>query len=607
MTGSCDWHAGICSAERKRHDKNMKSYTLQKKMIRLFSSAFIAISLLTSVIMSVIVGKMNIDTSRRLCEQLVSLNLDSLNNKMIETQRTQEIIASNMIVREAVHYYTNSEEKDYAQKLEYRRAMDDVFYVLTKNSKIKNAYIIDPDGNYIYFYKESLQYDHNMLQEEWYRQTVENISMNTCYVTPLHDRNYMVNDREADCISMIIPIRRKETYLFHADAYLVCDIDLGTVLRTKEQNGNIQFAVYNETDILYTSKPEGLSEEEKAILFSGAGTMTQIFRDTDGMQTLLVMMDARMFGWRVAGMKELSEIRMFNRMLAFLFTGIVSITILLVIGVSQYVARSILKPMNRLIESCNQVGEGKCGHVIEEGSAEIAYLSSTINHMLHNINTLSGKLLEEEKQLADERLRTLQQQINPHFLNNVLQTMKALAIEKETNKISRITTLLGRFLAYSVYQPYQKVTLITELDYLRDYIDLQNIRYGGRIVYSIDCEEEIQDILIPKITLQPVVENSIEHGFRQEKNLVINVSAENDLDSVNIIIRDNGQGMTEEQTAEIKAQIDLGNVYQQECSIGIVNVSERIRRMYGTDYGIEIISQKEKGTTVIIKIPDRRE
>lgn len=584
-----------------------KSYTLQKKMIRLFSSAFLAISLLTSVSMSMIVGKMNIDTSRRLCGQLVSLNLDSLNHKMIETQRTQEMIASNMMVREAVHYYTNSVKKDYAKELEYRRIMDDVFYALTKNSKINNAYIIDPEGNYLYFYKESLQYGHNMLQEEWYRQTVEKVSMNTCYVTPLHDRNYMVNNRKEDCISMIIPIRRKETYLFHADAYLVCDIDLGTVFRTKEQNGDIEFAVFNENDVLYTSRPEGLSEAEKAILFSGGMETTQIFRNEDGIQTLLVIEDARMFGWRVAGMKELSEIRMFNRMLVFLFTGIVSITILLVTGVSKYVARSILKPMNRLIESCNQVGEGKCNHVMEEGSAEIAYLSSTINHMLNNINTLSGRLLEEEKQLADERLRTLQQQINPHFLNNVLQTMKALAIEKETDKISRITTLLGRFLAYSVYQPYQKVTLITELDYLKDYIDLQNIRYEGRIVYSIDCEEQIQEVLIPKITLQPVVENSIEHGYRQNKNLVINVSAENDLDSIHIIIRDNGQGMTEEQIDVLKARLTSGNVYQQECSIGIVNVNERIKRMYGTDYGIEIISQKEKGTTVIIKIPDRRE
>lgn len=85
------------------------------------------------------------------------------------------------------------------------------------------------------------------------------------------------------------------------------------------------------------------------------------------------------------------------------------------------------------------------------------------------------------------------------------------------------------------------------------------------------------------------------------------MSAENDLDSIHIIIRDNGQGMTEEQTDVLKARLASGNVYQQECSIGIVNVNERIKRMYGTDYGIEIISQKEKGTTVIIKIPDRRE
>lgn len=88
---------------------------------------------------------------------------------------------------------------------------------------------------------------------------------------------------------------------------------------------------------------------------------------------------------------------------------------------------------------------------------------------------------------------------------------------------------------------------------------------------------------------------------------MINITAERDLDAINIIVHDNGQGMTEEKAALLKEQIRSGNVYQQECSIGIVNVNERIRRMYGTDYGIEIISHKEKGTIIIIKIPDRRE
>lgn len=586
----------------------MKSYTLQKKMIRLFSSAFIAISLLMFIIMSVIVGKMNIDMSSQLCEQLVSLNLDILNNKMIETERTQEIIASNRVVREAVQYFSDSEMRDYAKELEYRRAMDDVFYVLTKNSKISNAYIVSLDGSYSYFYKESLAYDHNMLKQEWFRQTIDKIAMKTCYVTGLHDRSYLVNNHKADCVSMIIPIQVKDSYVFHADAYLVCDIDLGAIFYSEDRSGTIWFTVFNEQEILYTSKQKGLSEKEEDQLLHAGMDTTKLYEGDNNKQNLLVIMDAKMFGWRVAGIKELKEIHLFNRMLLFLFSGMVSITILLVIVVSKSVAKSILKPMNRLIESCNQVGKGNCISVAEaEGSIEISYLSDTINQMLANMNDLSEQLIEEEKKLAEEKLRTLQQQINPHFLNNVLQTMKALAIEKETDKISRISTLLGRFLAYSVYQPYQLVELETEMDYLRSYIDLQNIRYEGEIVYSIDCEEEIKRVMIPKITLQPIVENAIEHGYRQSNKLVINITAERDLDAINIIVHDNGQGMTEETAALLKEQIRSGNVYQQECSIGIVNVNERIRRMYGTDYGIEIISHKEKGTIIIIKIPDRRE
>lgn len=586
----------------------MKTYTLQKKMIRLFCSAFITISLLMFIIMSVIVGRINIDMSSQLCEQLVGLHLDSLNNKMLETERTQEIIASNRVIREAVQYFADTKEHNYAKELEYRRAMDNVFYVLAKNSKIMNAYIVGPDGNYFYFYKDSLKYGHNMLEEDWYRKTIEKISMNTCYMTGLHDKAYMVNHQDTECVSMIIPIQVKDSYVFRADAYLVCDIDFSTVFHGEDFSDTIWFAVFNEQEILYTSKPEGLSKEEEQRLLQDIDEETGVYKTHDNIRSLMVTMDARMFGWRVAGIKELAEIRLFNQMLLLLFSGMVSITVLLVIVVAKSVAKSILKPMNRLIESCNQVGKGNCTSVMEaEGSIEISYLSQTINEMLTNKNSLSKQLIEEEKKLSEEKLRTLQQQINPHFLNNVLQTVKALAIEKETDKISRISTLLGRFLAYCVYQPYEKVELETELDYLKSYIDLQNIRYEGRIIYNIDCEDLIKRVMIPKLTLQPIVENAIEHGYQKNHKLVIDITAEQDIDAIHIIIRDNGQGMTEEQVRLLKGKLQSGDVYHQECSIGIVNVNERIRRMYGNDYGIEFISQEEKGTLVIIKIPDRRE
>lgn len=586
----------------------MKAYTLQKKMIRLFCSAFIAISLLMFIIMSVIVGRINIDMSSQLCEQLVSLHLDSLNNKMLETERTQEIIASNRVIREAVQYFADTKEHNYAKELEYRRAMDNVFYVLAKNSKIMNAYIVGPDGNYFYFYKDSLKYGHNMLEEDWYRKTIEKISMNTCYMTGLHDKAYMVNHQDTECVSMIIPIQVKDSYVFRADAYLVCDIDFSTVFHGEDFSDTIWFAVFNEQEILYTSKPDGLSKEEEQRLLQDIDEETGVYKTHDNIRSLMVTMDARMFGWRVAGIKELAEIRLFNQMLLLLFAGMVSITVLLVIVVAKSVAKSILKPMDRLIESCNQVGKGDCISVMEvEGSIEISYLSKTINEMLSNKNSLSKQLIEEEKKLSEEKLRTLQQQINPHFLNNVLQTVKALAIEKETDKISRISTLLGRFLAYCVYQPYEKVELETELDYLKSYIDLQNIRYEGRIIYNIDCEDLIKRVMIPKLTLQPIVENAIEHGYQKNHKLVIDITAEQDIDAIHIIIRDNGQGMTEEQVRLLKGKLQSGDVYHQECSIGIVNVNERIRRMYGNDYGIEFISQEEKGTLVIIKIPDRRE
>lgn len=219
--------------------------------------------------------------------------------------------------------------------------------------------------------------------------------------------------------------------------------------------------------------------------------------------------------------------------------------------------------------------------------------------------SLSEKLVEEERKLSDERLRVLQHQINPHFLNNVHQMIKGMAVSGENEKISRVVTLLGHILAYSVYEPYQNVALKTELEYLQNYVELQNIRYDNRIICSVDCEEEAAMVHIPKLTLQPLVENSVDHGMWDRKTLIISVSAVVEGDMICIIINDNGKGMEESEINELFRRMETGESCAQKSSVGIINVNERIRRIYGKEYGIRIHSKQSRGTTVIVNIPGK--
>ena len=497
----------------------------------------------------------------------------------------------------------------------------------TYSDKVSAAYILDKNGNYIYFYRESPKVGYNMMEEEWYRSLTDGIYMDTCYVSGIHSRDYLVNETKEPCISIVRPIQAKSRYTFSADAYLVCDIALRTVLGQTDSDDSMQFAILDKDNEMYAGEGQKIteskaaSEEKKELLGSeaflellGSGALLEEIKDQDvfvrvlhqGLRSssIVVSMKSKMFGWKVIGVKNLDEIADLKVYLLLILVITIAAMTALVAYLSRKVAGSLLKPMDLLIAECNQVAGGDYSVAFrEKPSQEISFLSDTIQDMVTNVVELSEKVVEEERKLSEEKLRVLQHQINPHFLNNVLQTIKALAVAGENEKVSRISTLLGHILAYSVYEPYENVELRTELEYLEDYIELQNIRYDNRIFCSIECEQELCHIQIPKLTLQPLVENAIEHGLKNRKKLILNISTDIEKEDVCVIINDNGNGISEEELEELRDRIAKGETYQEKNSIGIVNVNERLQKMFGKQYGVQIHSRYQSGTTVVVTIP----
>lgn len=599
----------------------MRKYTLQEKITKTFIVVFSCILLITAIVMAGIMGRIYWDKSVQLSEQLVSLNLDLLNNQIMDIQESQEIIAKNAAVKETVSYYNEAykntgEEKNidaskrnYAAELQYRRKLDDVFNQLAKSSEVSGAYIIDKQGKYIYFYKESPKVGYDMLEEGWYKNLVDSVYMDICYVSGFHDRNYLVNEKNQQCISLVRPIQKKDAYIFTPDAFLVCDIALDSVLNNSGGKDDMQFALLDNNNEVYSGSPLSLDQEELTQVIAAAAkadTHVEVLRRNFLQNTIAVTMKAKMFGWKLLGIMELQEITNITYSVLAILAVTILVAVLLVMFLSKRVSRSILLPMNKLIEECNCVAAGDYDVNFQEmRSEEVSFLSDTIQSMVSNVVQLSGQLVEEEKKLSEEKVRVLQHQINPHFLNNVLQTIKGMAVSGETEKISRISTLLGHILAYSVYEPYEEVELKTELEYVKNYIELQNIRYDNRIFYSIDCEKEAEDVRIPKLTIQPLVENCIEHGYSGKGRLMINLSGEIEPDMVCVIISDNGRGIADEEMKELERRLGTGEVYRQKCSVGIVNVNERLKKIFGEEYGVEVLPKNTNGTTVIMRIPKR--
>lgn len=321
-------------------------------------------------------------------------------------------------------------------------------------------------------------------------------------------------------------------------------------------------------------------------------------------EKIMVSMKSKLYGWRVIGIKNLTEIVAMDKTMLVLFRIAFLTAVAMIVVLSRRIARSILNPMNRLIEACNQVAEGDYTVEFPDApSQEVSILSETVASMVKNVGQLTEQVLEEEKAVAEEKLKALQHQINPHFLNNVLQAVKAMALEGETEKISRMVTLLGKFLSYSVYQPYENVQLEEELKHLRTYIEIQNIRYQDAVLFSIDCEPELKEVLIPKLTLQPIVENAIEHGFQGKGMLLLDISAELDKETAQICVHDNGKGIGEMELAGLRRALKQGETCQTGSGIGIINVNARLKKRYGAEYGVELNSREGSGTTVVLRIP----
>lgn len=307
---------------------------------------------------------------------------------------------------------------------------------------------------------------------------------------------------------------------------------------------------------------------------------------------------------RVSDMSaDMSALR--NRQNAFICLMVAAM--LLLAWAINLVVKNVLKQFYGILFSIRQVQKGDLNVVVEtKGSDEMAELGNQINKMLERIRHLMEDNLKRGLLAKNAEIKALQNQINAHFIYNVLESIKMMAEIDEEYEISDAVTKLGRLLRYNLRWTSGNVTVREELEYIRNYLSLINLRFDYEIYLSENLPEVILDQEIPKMSLQPIVENSIYHGIEQmaeDTNIYIKGLIEED--SCIIEITDAGVGMNEEQLARIRRKI-AGEVETAEGKghgVGLKNVQDRVRMSFGEEYGIEISSREGCYTKVSVRIP----
>lgn len=271
------------------------------------------------------------------------------------------------------------------------------------------------------------------------------------------------------------------------------------------------------------------------------------------------------------------------------------------------IVQHMLKQFYEILKSIRKVQKGDLDVVIENcGKDEMGELGTQINKMLERIKELMEDNVNREMLAKNSEIRALQNQINAHFIYNVLESIKMMAEMDEEYAISDAMTALGKLLRYSMKWVSGNVLVEQELEYIKNYMALINLRFDYEIYLSLNLPEQVLKQEIPKMSLQPIVENAIYHGIEQmAEDTNIYIKGILDGDDCVIEITDAGKGMSEEEVERLRLKI-AGKIDSNGGSgngIGLKNVQDRIHIAFGEQYGIEIASKLGCYTKIMVRIP----
>lgn len=272
--------------------------------------------------------------------------------------------------------------------------------------------------------------------------------------------------------------------------------------------------------------------------------------------------------------------------------------------VTFYVSAGILRPIKILYDSTQKIAKGDFGAQAEVSSRdEIEILARSFNDMAEKMQALIIKTKEDEQRMRWLDLRLLQEQINPHFLYNTLDTIVWLIEGNKEEEAVDMVVSLSDFFRLVLSRGREFISLEEEKQHIRSYLGIQAVRYGDILEYEIQIDPSLYDYQILKLTLQPLVENALYHGIKYKRAKgFIHVTARKEGNVLRLAVSDNGVGMEREDLLQLRKEI------QRPCSetsrgFGLANVNERIHMHFGPGYGMRIQSEEGKGTTVELTIP----
>ncbi|WP_373215541.1 sensor histidine kinase [Ruminococcus sp. 5_1_39BFAA] len=405
-------------------------------------------------------------------------------------------------------------------------------------------------------------------------------------------------------LSMIKVIKKKTDY--SKLGILMVNIDEKTIRNIFSSVGgnlNSNFYVMLNGELIFGPEDEKKYQASKEIIGELTENETRIDRNSQTPMVYKKIFSA-LPGWSIVGEIPLDSLSV--SISYFQTVGVLGFNILLLVLCWLYISRALSRPIQKMEEQMLYSDSIPENMVIEEECEdEISNLKRAYNALLNSIRELLERTRKEEEIIRKNELDLILEQISPHFLYNTLDTISALTLIGDQDKSFQMTQALGRFYRNSLNSGRQMLSLREELDIIKNYMTIINIRYDDKISITYEVAEDLLDVLILKLILQPLVENAVHHGMRQKDGpgeLRIGVQAL-DKEMLEVSVWDNGVGIPEERIGKI-----LNGEYRTKKSgFGLYSVKQRVELFYGITDAVCIRSDLGNWTEIKVRFPRRDE
>ena len=557
-------------------------------------------------------------SSSLIYEQAKEASENSLENMQNEIYSMARNIENNLIEvytdQELIESLKTDTSVDSLRAEYYRQAYDIATSEFETEDDVVSLYLYTMDHEIISTYRRAVTPKHNYQVDIYEDADMENARTVMDYVESDEDTmlisSYYNPYREKDILRFVLKLyddgnRNKKI------GYIVCDVDSKAILGIMEKyqtdstvfiwlqpDGDRPAAILGEL----TDEQKEYYEDVSDIILKGEKITRQKYFEQELFQAEQSKYDLTAYSLMPQRVLQQNQR---NLTVNLLLIG--GIMVLVSAVLSMLISRNLTRPLESLMRTIQKIKNGDTELRAKlENKDEIGELGRNFNEMLDQMEELKEKENQTNQLLSQARYNALQAQINPHFLYNTLDTMSSIAENRECPEVSLLSQSLSNIFRYSLNMKEPFSTVARELMHLKNYTYIMSVRMQDNVQYSFDVDKDVMQDKIPRLSLQPLVENALNHGLRNKRGEKwIEIKAKRANGELHVSVRDNGVGMDAQKMNESLKE-NTAERSETGRSIGLHNINARLKMLYGEQYGLYIESRKDEGTCVSMRLPEKR-